>query len=448
MNFKVRKIHSTETKIKNRFWRRIVRFFGPRLSVIIVVVLGLAGVLWAGNTFLESDFFLAKKNRELFSFGSLKKDSFGHTNILFLGVGGRGAEGGNLSDSIMIASIDPSNPSASFLSLPRDLFIPSRIGDRKINEIYAAACYKHGDRKGLDIIKDALSDFTGIDIHYGAVINFDVFEEVVDALGGVDIFVPETIEDPFYPDENYGYQTFVVRKGLQHFDGEMALKYARSRKTSSDYNRAQRQQDLLLAIRKKAEELNLLSDFGKLQNFFEIYRRNVNTDIGVTEMIALAKIAIAIDYSNSVTAVLNDDPTQMGGFLYTPAKEFYGGQFVLLPEDLKDTQLFMDLVLIHPQVLLENAQVSVLNGSMISGKAGDTASRLRRLGFHVIDIDNYESDRPVFKTFLRDLSGPDQHTGTRAILKQIFEAPPVEIAPPQEQNPESLIDLQVILGTN
>jgi len=145
--------------------------------------------------------------------------------------------------------------------------------------------------------------------------------------------------------------------------------------------------------------------------------------------------------------VLNDDPTQMGGFLYTPAKEFYGGQFVLLPEDLKDTQLFMDLVLIHPEILLENAQVSVLNGSMTSGLASRMAVRLRRLGFHVIDVGNYESDRPVFRTFLRDYTG-GKDIKTKKIIERVFDVNHTEVISAEEKDPNNLIDLQVILGTN
>jgi LCP family protein required for cell wall assembly len=446
MDFKVHKIHVSKKKIRNKFWRKIVRFFGLRLAIVFVSIFILIGIFAGGAVVLNSDFFLFQKTREFFSFGTLKNDQNKHTNILFLGVGGEGTEGGNLSDSIMIASINPENPSVSFLSLPRDLFIPSAIGDRKVNEIYAAARYKKGDRKGLEIIKEALSDFTGIPIHYGVVINFKAFQEVVDALGGITTFIPETIEDPFYPDENYGYQTFIIRKGLQHLDGATALKYARSRKTSSDYSRAQRQQELMLSIREKAESLNFFTDFEKLKDFFQIYRHYINTDIGLTEMIALSKIAIAIDYENAVTAVLNDDPMNTGGYLYTPAKEFYGGQFVLLPENLKETQLFMDLVLIHPEILLENAQISVLNGSKIGGKASKMSIRLRRLGFHVIDVGNYDSERPLFKSFIRDISGETKQK-TKKFLKELFDAP-VESIPLDEMNQEDLIDLQLILGTN
>ncbi|MDH3324742.1 MAG: LCP family protein, partial [Candidatus Peregrinibacteria bacterium] len=267
---------------------------------------------------------------------------------------------------------------------------------------------------------------------------------IIDSLGGIDVFVPETIEDPFYPDRDYGYQTFIIRKGFQNLDGATSLKYARSRKTTSDYSRAHRQQDIILAIRKKAADLNLLTDFTKLKQFYDLFKQNVNTDLGVTELVALAKIGTAINYDNSVSAVLNDDQTKKGGFLYTPAKEFYGGQFVLLPEDLKDTQSFIDLTLIHPKVLLENAQISVLNGSKISGQAGKMASRLRRLGFHVIETGNYDSEKPVFRTFIKDVSGKSRYT--IEFLKDLLGNEQIE--KPELYDEPGLIDLKVILGTN
>ena len=386
-------------------------------------------------------------------FGDLVQDEAGRTNILFLGVAGETEEGGNLSDSILLASIDSQGPSVSFLSFPRDLFVSSQIGDRKINEIYAAARYKNGKNSqyGLKVIKDAVARFADIDVHYGVVVNFNVFEDLVDGLGGVDIFVQEDIVDPFYPDTNYGYQMFIVREGWQHFDGATALKYARSRKTTSDYNRAQRQQKVLMAIKNRAGEINLLTDLGKLKEMYRVFRDNVITDLGMTQIIALSKLAVSLDYTNAVHAVLNDDPAEKGGFLYTPAKEFFGGQFVLLPENLKDTQTFVSLVLKHPDIMLENAQLAVLNGSKIDGKAGETAARLRRMGLHVIEIGNYDSERPVFEHFVQDLKGGNKPLTTQ-FLEELFEA---RVLSPEEMvqevdlvSPDGLVDLELVLGVN
>ena len=266
-----------------------------------------------------------------------------------------------------------------------------------------------------------------------------------DAVCVFDVFVPQDIRDEHYPDTNFGYQTFVVRRGLQHFDGATALKYARSRKTTSDYDRARRQQDLALAIRQKIESNGLVENTQRLREFYDLFRRKVNTDIDLTTLLALTKIGMGIDYGDIVSAVLNDDPTQRGGLLYAPAREFYNGQFVLLPQSMADTQAFLDLVLIHPEILLENAQIAVLNGTSEEGLASKTAAQLRRLGFHVIEVSNYETvtGNDVAVTFLEE-SPTAQTPGTKEFLEQFFD---ISIAKTAEDiSSDSLIDLRLVLG--
>lgn len=411
----------------------------------VFISLGLIVLVFSGKMLFGQAF--QEKTRKILSLNPIEIDEYGHTNILLLGVAGKNEEGGNLSDSIMIASVDPNKPSVSLLSLPRDLYIDSKIGSRKINEIYAAARFKHGDAKGIEVIQDAVSKFTNTEVHYTAVINFQIFSDSIDLLGGIDLFIPEDIEDPFYPDENYGYQTFTIRKGLQTLDGATALKYARSRKTSSDYQRAKRQQEIFLAIRRKVESEGFAANASKIREFYDLFRRRVNTNIGLTELLALAKIGMGIDYGDVVSTVFNDDPNKKGGLLFTPAKEFYGGQFVLLPEDINDTKTFMYLVLQDPDIFLENAQISVLNGSDVEGRAGTLGARLRRLGFHVIDIGNYDTPTPLPKTFIRDLSGGKKEK-TLEFLKKNLGIQQVEQIDPMLIDPNNLVDLEIIIGAN
>jgi LCP family protein required for cell wall assembly len=327
------------------------------------------------------------------------------------------------------------------LSFPRDLFVKSKVGNRKINEVYAAAQYKYGEEKGIEITKKALEDFAGIEIQYAAVVDFDIFQAGIELLGGVDIFVPKDIIDPFYPDGEYGFETFVVRKGLQHFDGETALKYARSRKTTSDYDRAKRQQDLALAIRTKIEANGWADNLSKLREFYDVFRRRVNTDLGLIEMSALAKLGMGIDYGDIVSAVLNDDPGQNGGLLYAPAREFYNGQFVLLPKSKKDNQKFIELTLIDPDILLENAQISILNGSGEEGKAGKLGRRLRRLGFHVAEIDNYKTDN-VAESFVQVFT---EQPKTMKFLNEFIKLKKI-IPQTTVMEGDGIIDIQIILG--
>ena len=437
MNFKVRKIKPAK-KSPSRLallWKWIKKN-KKFLGILLLAIFAGFSARAAYEYFSVGEISTPR----LFSKGALKTDSNGHTNILLLGVAGKSKEGGHLSDSIMLVSINPKIPSISMLSFPRDLFVESKVGNRKINEVYAAAQYKYGEKKGLEIAKKAIEKFAGIEVHYGAVVDFDIFSDGIDLLGGVDLFVPQEIIDPFYPDGKYGFETFVVRKGLQHFDGKTALKYARSRKTSSDYARAKRQQDIALAIRSKIEANGWSENLGKLREFYDVFRRRINTDLDLVEMSALAKLGSEIDYGDILSAVLNDDPTQNGGLLYPPAREFYKGQFVLLPRSKRDARKFIDLILIHPETLLENAQISVLNGSGKEGLAGKLGSRLRRLGFHVAEIANYDSDEEVTKTFVKIFAKKPR---TIDFIKNYLGIKNID---PQITPTDDIIDIQIVLG--
>ncbi len=435
MNFKVRKIKPAHQK-KSKLAIIADWLKNNKKFAIVLLVAIFAGF---GARAIYEKFSIGEISApRIFSQGPLKKDKYGHTNILLLGVAGKNKEGGHLSDSIMLISINDSKPSVSILSFPRDLYVESKVGNRKINEVYAAAQYKYGEKKGLEITKQAIENFAGISIHYGAVVDFDIFKDGIDLLGGVDLFVPKEIIDPFYPNGKYGFETFVVRKGLQHFDGETALKYARSRKTTSDYDRAKRQQDIALAIRSKIEANGWAKNLGKLREFYDVFRRRVNTDLSLVEMSALAKIGSKIDYGDIISYVLNDDPTKSGGMLYAPAREFYNGQFVLLPRSIKDTKQFINLVLIHPEVLLENSQISVLNGSGESGLAGNLGARLRRLGFHIAEIGNY--DEEVDKTFVKKFA---EKPKTIEFIKKYIGIENID----QNVIPsDDVIDIQIVLG--
>jgi LCP family protein required for cell wall assembly len=456
MSFKVKKIRAKKGKFA--WWHRFEEAIGTKLARGILVALPLSLLSLVGVAMLQQGWMTGDGPVRIMPKFTALEETNGHTNMVFLGVAGKNEQGGNLSDSIILLSINGDKGTVSMLSLPRDLYIDSQIGSRKINEIYANASYGDRYENGLKVVKEAFSSFTGIPIHYAAVIDFNVFEQIVDELGGIKIFVPEDIVDPYYPDVNYGFQTFIVRKGIQEFDGETALKYARSRKTSSDYSRAKRQQDLLFAIKEKAKESGDLFSPTRLKTFYQTFSDNVVTDLGLPQLLELGKIAAGVDYDGLVSAVLNDEPTNRGGLLYAPAREFYNGQFVLLPLDLKDTRKFIELTLITPEILLENAQIAVLNGSRVTGLANQVAQRLRRLGFHVIETDNYDSESPVLESFYTRVSNQDIPL-TERFLERYFgfdplpKIEPAALVEPEDEVAEEtpidaleLIDLNIVLG--
>lgn len=192
----------------------------------------------------------------------------GRTNIAILGV----EETAQLSDAIMVLSIqdNPEGPSrAALVSIPRDLSVEiPEHGRHKIN-----AAYSLGERTGYPGGGSGLTAATieqefDLPIHYHATLNFDGFKEIINTAGGVDVEVESAIDDPYYPAPGYdGYDPFSIQEGLQHMDGDTALKYARSRKTTNDFDRSHRQQQVLLALRDK-----LLGPHGYPENYLTTIR--------------------------------------------------------------------------------------------------------------------------------------------------------------------------------
>ncbi len=145
MSFKVKKIRTQKGRLA--WWYRFEEAIGTKLARTILLALPLSLFFLVGVAMLQQGWLSGDGSIRIMPKFTVLDESDGHTNILFLGVAGKNKEGGNLSDSIMILSINGSKGTVSLLSLPRDLYIDSKVGARKINEIYAAARFKTETKK-------------------------------------------------------------------------------------------------------------------------------------------------------------------------------------------------------------------------------------------------------------------------------------------------------------
>jgi LCP family protein required for cell wall assembly len=182
--------------------------------------------------------------------------------ILIMGLDKRpGEEGtGFRTDSMILVSIDPATKQVGMLSIPRDIFVPvpGEPEMQQINRVYVLGELDrpgNGPRKLIDTLQYNL----GMKIDSYVAVTFESVIKAVDAVGGIDITVPTTIDDPEYPDMNYGYAPLYIEAGPQHMNGELALKYARTRHQSSDFDRTQRQQQVILAIRQQVVKPDVLA---------------------------------------------------------------------------------------------------------------------------------------------------------------------------------------------
>ncbi|MBI2626933.1 MAG: LCP family protein [Parcubacteria group bacterium] len=217
-----------------------------------------------------------------------KEDS--RIDILVLGIRGEQDKenGGLLADSIMILSIDTKSEKTAMVSIPRDLLIkiPGIQKQEKINTIYPIDLERGSN---LALTKEMLSRISGVYIDHEIVINMGAFAELVETLGGITI----TLQKPFEENQQWGYP-FKLEAGTQNLNGEQALYYVRSRFSSSDFDRARRQQEVILAIKNKLLNLGILANPLKINDLIGIVQKNVRTDIGAWELQSLIRTAIGL----------------------------------------------------------------------------------------------------------------------------------------------------------
>jgi LCP family protein required for cell wall assembly len=215
----------------------------------------------------------------------------GRLTILLMGVDRRAREGDvpTRSDAITLITLDPKSKTAAMLSIPRDLYVPLAGLERvdRINTAYFFGESRQVPGGGAQAAKDTIALNFGIPVHKHLIISFEGFKRAIDALGGIDIEVPQTIVDEAYPTEDYGIERLVIPAGPTHMDGVLALKYVRTRHQDSDFGRLQRQQQVLLAVRNKALSLGIL---GQLPALLDAIHGLYETDLSVAEIASIAKI--------------------------------------------------------------------------------------------------------------------------------------------------------------
>ncbi|HEY6607829.1 MAG TPA: LCP family protein [Candidatus Limnocylindria bacterium] len=232
--------------------------------------------------------------------------------VLLVGVDFAPGRTANLTDTMLVATLDPVTGRAAMISVPRDLYgVPlgdGRVYNAKLNSLMSdadadRATYPLG---GPATLKAAISELLDTRIHYFAAIDMEGMRQVVDTLGGVDVTVLRTINDPAYRDTLTGATGFYIEAGRHHMDGTTALAYARSRKSEgeSDFTRAERQQRLLTAIAAEMTAGNLLTG---LPGLLDAVRDNVATDIPSSRIAAIGAELQAADLRRIERVVLTPD---------------------------------------------------------------------------------------------------------------------------------------------
>lgn len=261
------------------------------------------------------------------------QDSF--VNVVLLGKGGEGHEGGELTDSILFASLNLRDNSVKIVPIARDIWLSS--AKAKINSIYYYA-NKAEPGTGIEKTKLAISELLGVPVHYAVVLDFQGFVKAIDAVGGVDIDVENTFDDYKYPipgketaePESARYEHVHFQAGPTHMDGATALKFARSRhalgEEGTDFARGVRQEKIIVAFRSKLLSTETLLSSEALSALRSSVSESLDSDIDSRAQGSFFKVFLSMGNLDKISSFVLTD------YLVNPKNLTpYAGQWVLLP---------------------------------------------------------------------------------------------------------------------
>ena len=403
------------------------RPYKKMIIIFLVLVIGVAGAFfgkawWDAQRALSGGGGALALSKEIDP-NSLNGEGDGRINVLLMGKGGDAHDGGQLTDTIMIASIDPINNGVVLLSVPRDLWVkPTGLWPMKINAVYNSAyeqaIYNNpkdenaAKQKAISATEGVVEENLGVNINYYAMVDFTAFEEAVNTLGGITVNLAEPYSDPTM---RIGNKVLNLAAGPNNLDGGTALGLARSRYGADrgDFDRGQHQQAVLVGIKDKVLSMGTFVNPLKISQLFQTFGNRVATNFSTDDVMRMYEIMKKVP-NESITHV---DLAMEGEAVVTTAN--IGGQSVVVPiagvNDFSEIQKFVRLKLKDGFIIKENPTIIVLNASGKTGAAAKRAEELKSYGYNVIQVaDANISDVPVTQLI-------DNNNGQKKYTKRYLE---------------------------
>ena len=426
-DFSLREIELPQENEKKGLPRWLKIFF----VILIASVVFFSTTIFSNSTSLDntpgglpkiglSQLWTAFKGYVLGSNGNLEGQKEDRINILLMGMGGVGHEGPFLTDTMIIASIKPSTGQVAMISIPRDLYVPiTNYGWMKINHANSIGETDYNGQGGK-IASETISNVLNIPIHYYARIDFAGFEKIIDDLGGIEVTVDNSFTDAEYPAPEFLYQVVSFEAGKQKMNGDVALKFVRSRHGNngegSDFARSQRQQKVIMAVKDKALSLSTIFNPAKISKMLKTLDSSISTDLTANEIIYLSKFVENFSMSDIISYNFNDAPdnflvsdmTADGAYILRPKagnfnqmSDFINNVFNQV-NPISETQntesvtststpasTSEEITTPEPKKIIQRKiNITVLNGTKIPGLAGKSSTTLNSLGFEIIKTTN------------------------------------------------------------
>ena len=439
-----------------------------RVVKIILILALLAGAYVGVKTLLASTNIFNGNLLGLLQNKPLKTDKNGRTNVLIFGTSGsiedNSHEGANLTDSLLVLSVDQNKKDAYILSLPRDLWVDMGAAciagyQAKINSLYE--CQSDGglnEEEGAIALQKKAAEVTGLEMQYYAHVNWAVLVDTVDAVGGIKVDVqgngpvpfgvkPGSVLDRNF-DQSCNYECNLVKyePGTHKMNGLEALAFSRARNANGGYgfaggnfDREKNQQKVLTAIKEKAVSAGTVTNIAKVTGLVDALGENLRTDFDTSEIRTLMSLAqdVPADKITSISLVDEEDPLVTNGNV--------AGQSIVQPVaglfEYSAIKAYVNKKVNATAVTKEAAKVAVFNGANIEGYGGEQAARLEALGITVPVIDNAPAGS------YKGVLVYDVATSKPATLKKILStySVTVQTGEPPVYVPTT-IDIVVILG--
>ena len=447
---------NTEEPLKPQKTKKPKKPVSKKKKVILTIVLilllliigaGTAFIIW-GNDIIakitggQGNVFDLVFTEETYE--RLKTDANGRTNILAFGTSGYDMEGtegdgthdgAQLTDSIMIISLNQDTGDIAFLSLPRDLYTTAACSAGKINEVYWCNNMNNDNEKaGAEVLMSAVGNILGLDFQYYAHVNWESLIQIVDTLGGITVTLDEDIAD-------YYYTKAVYDAGVEYnLGGAEALGLARARHgtTGGDFSRGNSQQKILIAIINKIKAKSLsLTDLIGLAN---VLGDNLRTNFSLDEIRSVAHLTSSFDF-NSMRQVSLTNPT-----LYLTTGNI-GAVSVVIPVGgtyyYDNIQNYVAKMFSSDPKVYEEPTIIVLNGTDTPGLAATEQANLIKDGYTTVEVGDAPAGDYPENYYIYEITGGKP--GTKKLLEDTYHT----TAHPAEELPAGVdtnYDFIIILG--
>lgn len=387
--------------------RKIIK----RIVLGLLILLVLAGAYLGIRAFINGTSIFRGNIFDIFQNKPLKMDENGRTNILIYGTSGsiedQRHDGANLTDTLMVLSINQKKKDAYMFSLPRDFYVDYGAAclagyQGKINAMYE--CYTNGktdeksDVAGAKALQKKMKEITGLSMHYYAHINWAVVLSAINAVGGVDVNVEGNGSCAAYgmPDGSIVDNNMQIRlkPGKRHMNGDQALRFSRARGSSGgcgldrgDFDRQINQQKVLKALQEKAVSAGTLTNIGKVTSLMDALGQNLRTDFEISEVRTLMSLGgdissneiISIDLVSSENQLIVSGNIAGAGSIQVPRAGTY---------NYTEIKAFLNKKLNANTITKEDAHVALFNASGIEGYATKQSEKLQKQGFNITAVGN------------------------------------------------------------